>query len=165
MQGAGEIRAEPADGGKLVGMGVDVAELIVVGGVIAVAVGVEHHQRQGGDLTDHAHKVTGFGAGVQQKGPLLPHDQEAADDLLFQCPYAGADPFDCGVAWLHGRVPPCILELEVIDTGLEDGLVLAAIDVLADELTGALGVAHLAQHSAVGEVMPSMASMEPLGLY
>ena len=46
---------------------------------------------------------------------------------------------------------------------LEEGLVGVAEGVLVQARAGAFRVTHLAEHAAVGLVMPSMASTDPLG--
>ena len=60
--------------------------------------------------------------------------------------------------------PGIFASTEVGRAALEEGLVLVARDVDAYIGAPALRVAHLAEHPAVGEKMPSMASREPLGL-
>ena len=54
--------------------------------------------------------------------------------------------------------------LEVCDTAFEDLLILFARNVLVQVLSDTFAVSHFAQHSASGEVMPSIAIMEVLGL-
>ena len=54
--------------------------------------------------------------------------------------------------------------LKVFHAVCKQRLILFAVDILADERAVTFGVAHLAEDTA-GEVIPSMAHMEPFGFH